>query len=284
MRVIKERINLSDQSLRYLRFEVGSFGAGPHRHPQLELTWVEQGNGVRFMGDSAAPFGSGDLVLVGSDLPHAWISTRPEAQPLTSASVASVLQFSPALFEQHALPELQALQPLSQLARRGLKITGRTFDVVTRRMRALDKADGLGRLVGLLEILRELTLHREDLHPIASADQQLGREIGSTRRIDRLVQWMHTHLSESLSAQRAAKIAHVTPAAFSRFFRRETGRTFTHYVNEIRCAQACAMLRNSSAPIADIARDCGFRTSSHFNRQFLAHLQTTPRAYRQRSV
>lgn len=74
-----------------------------------------------------------------------------------------------------------------------------------------------------------------------------------------------------------------SPAAFSRFFQRETGKTYTQYVNDLRCAEACVLLREPTLPVATIAADCGFRTSSHFNREFRARMKTTPRAWRQRA-
>jgi AraC-like DNA-binding protein len=78
----------------------------------------------------------------------------------------------------------------------------------------------------------------------------------------------------------AAAQVHVSPAAFSRFFRRSLGKTFTEYVNDLRCAEAANQLRRSDKPIAALAQDCGFSTLSHFNKQFLLRYEQTPRHYR----
>jgi AraC-like DNA-binding protein len=83
-----------------------------------------------------------------------------------------------------------------------------------------------------------------------------------------------------LNVHDAARVAHVSPAAFSRFFRRETGKTWSDYVNDVRCSEACVALRQSDKPVAHIALDCGYRTLSHFNRAFRARLGVTPSAYR----
>jgi AraC-like DNA-binding protein len=217
-------------------------------------------------------------VLVGSDLPHAWLITSADA---ATPSVASVMQFSNALFVESTLPELNALEPLAILAKRGLVITGKTHEHVVQRLRDLRDADAIQRLVGLIDILRLLTLRPQDLKPVASTAAVAGKKDGQSRRIDRVIQWIHSHLSDSLSSQEAAAVAHVTPAAFSRFFHRETGKTFTRYVNDLRCAEACSLLRTSDLPVAIVAVDCGFKTSSHFNRKFLERMNTTPRSYRQ---
>jgi len=284
MKVIKERIYHVDLCLRCLRFALPAFAMERHRHPQLELTWIERGIGVRFVGDNAAPFAAGDLVLLGSDVPHTWVSSAAQGknrETTPDACIASVVQFSTELFTQAELPELRALAPLMGLAMRGLLITGPAHSVVTQRMEAMQGLDALGQLEHLLGILGVLHRMGADLRPIASPATEPARTNGATRRIDRVIQWMHQHIAGPLDMQAAAQAAHVTPAAFSRFFKRETGKTFTDYVNDLRCAKACVLLRESQAPIAVVAADCGFATHSHFNRQFLARMGQTPRQYRQ---
>ena len=59
-----------------------------------------------------------------------------------------------------------------------------------------------------------------------------------------MVDWLHAHLAEPLRAEDAARIAHISPAAFSRFFKRELGKTFTDYLNDARCSAAAMALRH----------------------------------------
>ena len=84
----------------------------------------------------------------------------------------------------------------------------------------------------------------------------------------------------TLTIEEAAAKVHVSPAAFSRFFRRSLGKTFTEYVNDLRCTEAAIQLRKTDKPVATVAHDCGFTTLSHFNRQFLLRHGQTPRLYR----
>jgi len=95
-----------------------------------------------------------------------------------------------------------------------------------------------------------------------------------------VIDCLQRHLTDELRVDDAARLAHVTPAAFSRWFRREVGKTFIQYINDLRFGAACVQLRQSDRPIATIAADCGFATMSHFNRQFRLRAGMTPREYR----
>ena len=78
MKVSKEHVTHPNQSFRLIELELAAFRGERHRHRQLELTWIEQGAGLRFVGDSVQPFESGDLVLLGPQLPHAWVSAAEQ--------------------------------------------------------------------------------------------------------------------------------------------------------------------------------------------------------------
>jgi AraC-like DNA-binding protein len=279
MRVINEHVTHPDQSLRFLRFEVDAFRAERHRHRQLELTWVERGFGLRYVGDNVAPFEPGDLVLLGVDLPHAWVSAAARTQ---DTSIASVVQFPPELLEQAAFPELIATRPLAERAQRGLSISGAAARAVTRLLAAMAAADRYGRLAGLVQILGVLADRAGDLVPIAASPMRASTDAGSARRIDRVTEWVARDLRRDFGVVEAARLAGVSPAAFSRFFRRESGKPFSTYVNDVRCGEACVKLRQSRRPIAVVAAECGFDSISHFNRQFRRRLGMTPRQYRQR--
>ena len=86
--------------------------------------------------------------------------------------------------------------------------------------------------------------------------------------------------ADDLTIEAASAKVHVSPAAFSRFFKRSLGKTFTEYVNDLRCTEAAIQLRKTDKPIANVAQECGFATLSHFNRQFLLRHGQTPRHYR----
>lgn len=280
MKVIQERVVHPHQSFRFMHMTLSRFNGERHRHPQAELTWVAQGAGVRFVGDSAAPFEAGDLVLLGPDVPHLWVS---HADDTGKAHELCVAQFPVDLFDTLSVPEWGAACELLRRAALGLVIQEPVRSVVQGLMLRMQSEQGLTRLALLLEILGLLVAHPASLVTLSSASVLAagGRDSDQTdRRIDRVARWIQEHLAQNLRIEDAAAQVHVSPAAFSRFFRRSLGKTFTEYVNDLRCTEAAIQLRKTDKPVATVALDCGFTTLSHFNRQFLQQHGQTPRHYR----
>src|SRR5262245_43983624 len=56
-----------------------SYNAMWHFHPEVQLTLVLESRGHRMVGDNISPLSRGDLVLVGSNLPHVWHQAGAEA-------------------------------------------------------------------------------------------------------------------------------------------------------------------------------------------------------------
>lgn len=72
----------------------------------------------------------------------------------------------------------------------------------------------------------------------------------------------------------------MTETSFSRFFKRKTGTTFTHYLSELRIAKACELLIRTDLPVTVISSEVGYENLSNFNRSFKLSRHTTPAAYR----
>ena len=72
----------------------------------------------------------------------------------------------------------------------------------------------------------------------------------------------------------------MSDAAFSRFFKKNTGHGFVRYVNRMRVNRACVLLTQEDRPVTEVCYDTGFNNLSNFNRQFLAMCGMTPSEYR----
>jgi AraC-like DNA-binding protein len=257
------------------------FGCVWHHHPALEITWVKSGGTERWVGDKLTPIVPGDLVLLGSDLPHDYRNDCGSGQRARKVE-AIVVQFMPHLLGEGWL-KLAAMKPVQRLfhrARLGLEISGATRQRVIQRLMLLAKAKGLRRVVVLLEILDDLAKSKE-LKEIASPGFRAEIGADSSDRLGTVVAYIEEHLSESLYVPTLAAMSGLSESAFSRLFKKCTGRTVPQYVNELRIARACRLLAETDDTVGEIANACGYNTPAHFQRQFREHQKRSPQVYRQ---
>jgi AraC-like DNA-binding protein len=89
----------------------------------------------------------------------------------------------------------------------------------------------------------------------------------------------HLPISEEAAALEFAQ----SPSSFSRFFKREFGKSFSRYVAELRVGRASNLLLSEQLEVQAIAQLAGFGTVASLNRHFRAIKMTTPTAYRRRA-
>jgi len=247
-----------------------------HYHPEFELTVIERGHGLRFVGDQVQEFRDGDCCLLGPDCPHSWRSSDEGAHGVR----ALVVQFSRELLSAAlpALPELRGVARLLARAHGGLAVTGRTAQRTAELVRALVAAPpgSAARLLGLLAALAAISEGGE-VAALSAAVRPV--DAAAQARLGGLFTLLQS-APGGISQRAAAAHLGITPEAFSRFFHRAVGRTFAAYRNDLRISGACHQLLGSDRTVAAIALDAGFANLSNFNRRFKAAKGMTPRAFR----
>lgn len=98
--------------------------------------------------------------------------------------------------------------------------------------------------------------------------------------IDESVRYIQKHFKERLTLQMVASRVYMNAQYFSRVFKRETGVTFTEYVNTLKIQYACKLLETTNYPAYRISSECGFTDPSYFNRVFFAQMNMTPKKYK----
>lgn len=257
-----------------------SFNSTWHFHPELQITLVLSGSGYRLVGDKITPLKPGDMVLVGSNLPHVW--RQNDIGQGTKRAVSAIIvrfqeNFAGADFLK--LPEAQSLGKLFLRARRGLEIQGATRKAVAERLQRLAIVRGLQRLTELLSILDMIATSR-DLRTIASRGFVPDLSTDDQDRMQRVTQFIDDHLSRRIDRDDVARTAHLSVSSFSRFFKQRTGKSLPGYVNELRVGRACRLLADDRHKVTDIAFECGFQNIANFNRHFFRIMQMTPSNYR----
>lgn len=248
-----------------------------HHHPEFELTLTLNSVGQRFIGDHIGEYGDGDLVLIGPNLPHTWVSRERLGQ---GPHVARVMWFHPdwAAALGAALVEFAPVGAMLARAGRALRFSPDAAAEAGPRIAALFARPPEDRVLLLLELLGRLASD-DGAEPLATIPGTTPAGTDRTR-IDRVLDHIHMHYGEAISLPDLSDIAALSVSGLHRLFRRHTGQTITGYVTALRIGEACALLSGTSRPVAHVASDVGYESLANFNRQFKALKAMTPRAYR----
>lgn len=92
--------------------------------------------------------------------------------------------------------------------------------------------------------------------------------------------YMQQHYQEAIRIDELAEQFHFSTYHFMRLFKKETGKTCTQHINEVRIQHACWLLKTTNLDIGVIAVQSGFHDLSYFNRKFKQLLHMTPKQYR----
>lgn len=265
-----------------LRISQPTFEFFWHYHPELELTYIQKGSGQRFVGDRIESFNSGDLVLIGPNLPHTWVSSGHKDFP--DACQAFVVQFQSGMFDTrlHEFHEFDRIRMLLEHSKRGIRFNGELAEKSGKQLIKLREAEGLHWLTEFWILLDKLAGSADFTYLTDSAYTPSLNKLNPAR-IDKIFHFLNQHYTEEVSLKKVAELVHLTETSFSRFFKRNIGLTFNEYLNNLRVAAACRLLKEEpEKTIAETAWESGFASSTHFNRMFKSKTGFSPSAYKQK--
>lgn len=278
MKAVLEKLDLdAKNSFLYRNFTLTAFDAAFHFHPEFEITHIRRGEGQRYVGTQVEDFYNDDLIFLGSNLPHCWISKpHPEGEKVE----ATVVQFKGDFLGERflELPEMHLLNNFLQKSSTGLKILGETKFKVLATLEELSKVNDYQRLMFLLNILGFLAESNE-LEVIDSSFFNVHHSGTETARFQKVFAYLIDHYREEIALHSIAEVAHLSPTSFCRYFKTITGKTFVEVVNSYRIQYACQLLRNKELTVSQIAFESGFNDIPYFNKIFKKMKGVSPSKY-----
>lgn len=256
---------------------IGGEGVHWHHHVEMELTLFTKGKGTRFVGDHIGEFDAGDLVLLGSNLPHYWHA------PGGNAGVSIQWHF-PTAHPIWEFAELSAVRKVFGEAERGFRLKGRTAARVATLLEDMGRMKAGERLSRLIELFTALADMPKKDRDILSSRSFAGTGSRHQPAIAAAVRYMVGHFREEIRIGDLLKLTGMSRPTFARQFKEHAGRTMSAFVIKLRLQAACAELMETEKSITEIALNCGFGEISFFNRLFRREKGCSPREFRKRRM
>jgi len=227
-------------------------------------------------------FKGGDIFLVSANQPHLFKSNPEYFEEHSQLCIeALMIFFDPTgkLQPFLALPEMQLIRACLQASKGGLKLPPQATDPMSAKMVRLQQAKHQEVIVCFLQVLDELYRWQAESEVLAANAPALFSETEGLR-IGHIYHFLMQHYHRNISLEEVAAIAHMTPQAFCRYFKKHTRQTLVAFLNEIRVHEVCRILAEGRyESISVVAYRCGFNSMTNFNRIFKAVMKMPPKTY-----
>ncbi len=241
-----------------------------HYHPEIELLYIKKSSGTWLIGDHIGHFQSGDVVMIGANLPHCF---RHEQNYISrnkkKAGESICIKFLPEIFGNPFLnlPETKEIKELLIKCNCGIKLTGKTKEHIAVMIEKMLLYLPGKKMICLLSILEEIAQHKKHFLLSSKGFMQFPAD-ADRERIKIVFDYTFSHYAEKITIEKAASLLNMTRQSFCRYFKSKTKKTYIQFLMEARIGSACRLLVEDEKNVTEISYECGYNNISHFNHQF----------------
>lgn len=253
-----------------------------HRHNEIQLKWIIEGEGVLVAGNSLHHFKSNEIYWIGAQQPHVFKSSNATEENRADKNIHSIdifFDMDTQFASFFSLPEMGRLKNFVEQHQNGFKVPEDKVSVIAPIMEQLKKTENLDKVLNFITLFKML-LTFEKLEPLTSSPENLQVQDADGLRIANIYNYILKNYREQITLEEIAKLACMTPPAFCRYFKKHTHNTLVGFVNQVRINEACKQLmENKEDTIACIAYNTGFNSITNFNRVFKSVVKKSPKEY-----
>jgi AraC-like DNA-binding protein len=230
------------------------------------------------VGSHISRYAGSDLVFIGPNIPHLnfdyGVNTNCEQVVIQMRE-----NFLGEPFFNN--PEMAAIKQLFKNACFGIAFYGGTKAGVAQMLKNLQQLSRFDQLLALLQILQALatSAEYEVLNHVPAANKAFEKQ---RRRMDVIYQYIEKHYNDSPDVNIIAEKINLSPAAFCRYFKKQTRQTFTDFINQYRIGEAKNLLMQDKT-ITETCYATGFGQLSYFNKVFKKLTGENPSDFKKRN-
>jgi len=235
-----------------------------HYHPEIEMVFVNGGTGKRQIGSHISYYTDGDLILIGSNLPHCGFTDTN-----TGNKNETVIQMKADFLGQEflSLQENKWIKELFDKSKGGIAFGAETKKAVGAKIEEMANQPPFTKLLTLLAVLKALESSK-DFIILNASGFSMQMQVQDNDRINMIFNYVKDHFQDQISLEDIAEMSSMTVPSFCRYFKKITKKTFTRFVNEYRVVHASKLLAEKHISITAISLESGFNNFSHFNKIF----------------
>ena len=277
--VLNENNDFLKKKLNISKKDNPCYDTSWHYHAQYELLYISKSNGIRFLGDNVSQFQAGDLVLVGSNLPHLWLNDILFQKENEEVEMI-VLKFSENFIGEQVFnnPEFSEIKKMLDQSKFGIGFGSKVVKSLHEKLIDIVSLPYPEQLIKFLDILNQLSMANGS-NLLSTADMRIATN-DNFERIDVVLKYISDNYAQEICLEEIADIACMTTNSFCRFFKKTTKKSFTEFLNEVRIRNASRILIQEKLAIVDVSFKVGFNSTTNFNKQFKRIVGATPKEFR----
>ncbi|MDG0790930.1 AraC family transcriptional regulator [Cohnella ginsengisoli] len=265
----------------FLNREPETFATAMHTHDFIELAFVTEGRGFHYVDGECLAVQKGDLFLLPIGTAHVF---RPSSSDPASPLVVMNCIFDPSVSGtlRSWIPEDSELQhfltgePAGRLNWYRCSDEGDQFRTLFNQalLEYTERSSGYRRMVTATLLQMLLQLHRVQTRapqPAASFSPDI---------VEEALLFIEKHYSDKITLKAFADRAYVSVGHFQNQFKKATGQTFNHYLQNVRIEKCCKLLKTTDKTVQETANEVGYSDMKFFHSLFRKITGSSPQRYR----
>jgi AraC-like DNA-binding protein len=253
-----------------------------HRHYEVQLIWVIEGEGTLVADNSMHDFQSNEIYWIGANQPHVFKSDPSyfdENSGKKTETLNIFFNLDTHLASFFSIPEVKYLSQFIKQHNRGFKVPQEKVAIISGKILMVNQTSAIEQFMHFIELLKILATF-DNLKPLSGQAKNITCNEQEGVRIARVYNYIMQNYEKHITLEEAAKLAFMTPQAFCRYFKKHTQHTLISFINEVRINEACRKLsENKFESIASIAYNTGFNSITNFNRVFKSVMKKSPKEF-----
>ncbi|MGQ4669064.1 helix-turn-helix domain-containing protein [Metabacillus halosaccharovorans] len=247
-----------------------------HAHNDIELIYMIEGNLEVKIKNNLFTLNKSDFVIVNSNELHSFHSEENNLFVIIHFNyfqIRSILQQENLYFQCNSLENtVSSNQQMKDVIEEVLLVYLKESDISLAGF-----WEKVLKLISFIQLNYLRDRKHQEIKPLLSEEM-------ANERLMEILEYVENNFREALTLEEVARTQYITVPYLSKFFKKQTGKTFSQYLNKVRLAHAVNELINTKKPITRIALDNGFPNLVAFNRVFNDKFKVKPVDYRKSKV